>query len=106
MSQTKLPGRPKDAVDCILRMGRDNNVVLWRESTQTAVTMLYGMTGTFFTTNTRYIHPIPREVDYVPQLPVAGEGEVQIPPLTQALTLKLREGAFEGRRKAVEKQKN
>ena len=89
-----------------MRIGRENNVVMWRESTQTAVTMLYGMTGIFFTTNTRYVHPIPREQDYIPDMPDAEEGEDPLPPFTVALTNKLREGAFEGRRKAVEKQKS
>ena len=27
---------------------------------------LYGMTGTFFTTNKSYVHPYPREEDYNP----------------------------------------
>ena len=70
---------------------------MWRESTQTAVTMLYGMTGIFFTTNTRYVHPIPREQDYIPDMPDAEEGEDPFPPFTVALTNKLRGGAFEGR---------
>ena len=73
---------------------------------QTSVTMLYGMTGTFFSTDVRYVHPIPLEADYVPQLPVQAEGEPAIPALSAALISKLREGAFEGRRKAVEKQRN
>ena len=38
--------------------------------------------------------------------PIVEEGEAPHAPLTQALQIKLREGAFEGRRKAVEKQKS
>jgi Zinc knuckle len=64
------------------------------------------MTGTFLTTNERYVIPIPREADYIPILPDVEEGEAPHAPLTQALQTKLREGAFEGRRKAVEKQKS
>ena len=61
---------PEDAVDCILRTGRSNSIVTWREEMQTAVTMLYGMTGTFLPTDIRYVHPIPLKADYVPQIPV------------------------------------
>ena len=64
------------------------------------------MTGTFLTTNERYVTPIPREADYIPIIPIVEEGEAPHAPLTQALQTKLREGAFEGRRKAVEKQKS
>ena len=106
MPPKRVPEGPKDTAECMLRTGRGNNIVLWREEMQTAITMLYGMTGTFLSTNVRYVHPIPLEADYVPQLPVPAEGEPAIPPLTAALITKLREGAFEGRRKAVEKQRN
>jgi hypothetical protein len=105
MAQNKLPDRPKDTAECILKLGRENNVVLWMETMQTAATALYGMTGTFFATNMRYEHPIPTEADYVPVIPIAAVGEIQIPPITAALTLKLREGAFEGRRRAMDKQR-
>ena len=44
--------------------------------------------------------------DYLPIIPDVEEGEAPHAPLTQALQTKLREGAFEGRRKAVEKQKS
>ena len=72
---------------------------------QTQVTMLYGMTGTNFTTNKRYIQPIPREEDYVSQIPEPEVGEAPVAPITASLTSKHREGAFEGRRKAVGRQR-
>ena len=66
-------------------MGKENNVVIWKECMQTSVTMLYGMTGTFFTTNVRYVHPISKEEVYVPTMPIPAGGEIPIPPLTSAL---------------------
>ena len=51
-----MPGKkaretPKEAEECILKIGKNNNVVQWRGEMQTATTKLYGMTGIFFTTN-------------------------------------------------------
>ena len=89
MSSKKFPEMPKDAAECILRTGKSNNVVAWREHMQTQVTMLYGMTGTFFTTNRTYIQPIPREEDYVPQIPEPEDGEAPVAPITASLTSKL-----------------
>ena len=59
----------KDAAECILRIGKNNNVVQWKEEMQTTVTALYGLTGMFFTTNERYVQPFPREEDYIPDFP-------------------------------------
>ena len=47
----------KDTSECILRYGKSNNVVQWADEMQTAVTALYGLTGTFFTTDQSYIPP-------------------------------------------------
>ena len=94
---------------------------------------LYGMTGTFFTTNKSYVHPYPREEDYNPTFQTV-ETDIQttdtenkdeedesvdldnvmigpqpppVPPVlySEALIDNLRANAFEGRRKAVETQK-
>ena len=61
---------------------------------QTAVSMLYGLTGTFFTTNIRYLPPIPDEADYIPAFPEPAEGVAPHPPLPAGLITKLREGAL------------
>jgi Zinc knuckle len=130
----------KDAAECILRIGKNNNVVQWKEEMQTTVTALYGLTGMFFTTNERYVQPFPREEDYIPdfpesddedeeevgeQLDAEGEPLPAVDVAAQAvareaaanarmetkrrarekLISKLREGAYEGRRKAMEIQK-
>lgn len=130
----KKQEEPKSGAEhCMLRIGRYNNVVQWREDMQNEACGLYGMTGTFFTTNKSYVHPYPREEDYDPtfqtvevDIPTAGtENEdeedesvdlenvmigPQLPPAppavySEALIDKLRANAFEGRRKAVETQK-
>ena len=83
------------------------------------------MTGMFFTTNASHFIPYPREEDYNPATPAAGQGAdeagtdddedpeenpvrgpVEAPVvLPAALIERLRLNAFESRRKAVELQK-
>lgn len=94
-----------ETAECILKLGKNNNVVAWREAMQTEITKLYGMTGTFLTTNTRYVPPMPRDVDYAPQMPEPLPGEAAHPPLTAVIIGKLRENAFEGRRREMAKQR-
>jgi hypothetical protein len=123
----------------VLKIGKNNNVVQWKEAMQTALTAQFGLVGMFFATNERYVQPFPREEDYIPEFPesddeveeevvlVDAEGE-QLPAVEIAaqavareaaaqarrdvkrrarekLILKLREGVYEGRRKAMETQK-
>ena len=54
MPRKKTPELPKGSTECILVTGKFNNIVQWRDEMQTAVSMLYGLTGTFFTKNIRY----------------------------------------------------
>ena len=110
----------------MLKLGRQNNVVQWREEMQDEACGLYGMTGMFSSTDESHFIPYPREEDYNPDQPppVADEEDtdddasaeevlvgpapapavlpVQYPP---AFIEKLRANAFEGRRKLVEAQK-
>jgi hypothetical protein len=105
---------------------------------QNELTVLYGLTAMFFTTNERYVQPFPREEDYIPDFPDSddeeeppvlfnAEGEPLNPVDIAAqavareaaadarrevrrrargkLILKLREGAYEARRKAMETQR-
>ena len=103
----------KDAGECILRMGKSNNVVTWAEEMQTTITALYGLTGMFFETNKRYVPPLPREQDYMPAIPepdtddeFEGDEEQEEPDeIPAAVIAKLRENAYEGRRREIEKQK-
>ena len=73
---------------------------------QTEITKLYGMTGTFLTTDVRYVPPMPREIDYIPQVPEPPAGEQAPPAIPAAIIAKLRENAYEGRRRELAKQKN
>ena len=123
----------KDKADegCILQIGKNNNVVLWKEEMQLIACGLYGMTGLFFSTNERYFQPFPQEEDYNPyyvqpvttndveeedeeeeneeetEAPsVAAPAEVAVVAAVSAkLLAKLREGAFEGRRRSMELQR-
>jgi hypothetical protein len=76
MPPKKAPELPKGSTECILVTGKFNNIVQWRDEMQTAVSMLYGLAGTFFTTNMRYVPPIPDKVDYIPAFPEPAEGVI------------------------------
>jgi hypothetical protein len=55
MPQKKSNEPAQDVTGCVLRIGKNNNVVQWKEEMQTTVTALYGLAGMFFTTNERYV---------------------------------------------------
>ena len=126
----KKQEEPKAAAEpCLLKFGRHNNVVQWREEMQDEACGLHGMTGMFSSTNKSYVHPYPREKDFNPTIPTVGienedgkdegsedleDDEVLIDPAqpvaplvvhSKALIERLRANAFEGRSKAVELQK-
>ena len=130
MPQKKQEEAKTGAEACILKIGRLNNVVQWKEEMQDEACGLYGMTGMFFSTNASYVHPFPRPEEYNPALappPVAPGAEeedddigtedpddddedplapaVEPEVYSAALIAKLRANAFEGRRKAIELQK-
>ena len=100
MPPIKIPEQAKEASSgCVLRLGKSNNVVTWNEELKSTVGALYGSTANFLQTNTRYVQPLPVEADYLPPVEEGGAA------ITVALTTKLREGAYEGRRRAVAQQK-
>ena len=85
---------------CILRLGKTNNVVSWNEELKSTVGAIYGSTANFLQTNARYIqHPVV-EADYLSEL------EEGAPALPAGVITKLREGAYEGRRRAIAQQKS
>ena len=75
MPQKKASDPSKDATECILRIGKNNNVVQWKEEIQNELTELYGLTAMFFTTNERYVQPFSREEDYIPDFPDSDDEE-------------------------------
>jgi hypothetical protein len=98
----KKTGEPKEVEgQCILQLGRSNNIIQWTEDMKTSISQLYGVAGNFLTTNVRHEYPIPREEDYLPVLPAPEEGQPAIPPLPAALVTKLREFACERRNKQI-----
>ena len=98
----KKTGEPKEVEgQCILKLGKSNNIIQWTEEMKISISLLYGVAGNFLTTNVRHEYPIPREEDYLPVIPVPEEGQPPIPPLTAALVSKLREFAFERRNKQI-----
>ena len=64
MLQKKQEEPKSGAEQRMLRIGRYNNVLQWREDMHNEACGLYGMTGMFLTTNKSYVHPYPREEDY------------------------------------------
>jgi hypothetical protein len=131
MPKNKIPAAAEKTSDvCILRMGRQNNIIQWRDEMYTLLTTKYGSTGSFLMTNVAYVNPMPHERDYNPfyvEPPVPGDeeeidddeadddeeeaevGEDEAPQpeplITPALLAKLMEGAYDSRRKLILQQK-
>ena len=119
----------KSTNGCILRCGRENKAVEWREEMYNITTGLYGSTGMFSHLNRSYKFPVIQLRDYHPAHadPVADEdddasgndtdgsdadtvqGEDDEPAVapevfTDQFINKLKEGAYERRQKAIELQ--
>ena len=60
---------PKEKQECILKYGKQNNVVQWSEEMQTEVESHYGSVGEFFTTNESYRVPRVDEEELISALP-------------------------------------
>jgi hypothetical protein len=111
MPKKKASELEQDATECVLKIGKNNNVVQWREAMQTKLIAHFGLVGMFFTTNERYVQPFPRREDYVPEFPesddeveeavvlVDAEGE-QLPTVKIAAQAVAREAAAQARRDA------
>jgi hypothetical protein len=110
MPQKKASELAQDAAECVLKIGKNNNVVQWKEAMQTELTaQQFGLVGMFFTTNERDVQPFPREDDYIPEFPesddedeeaavlVDAEGE-QLPAVEIAAQAVAREAAAQARR--------
>lgn len=104
MIPPKRAVEPKDVPECILRIGKYNNVVAWNLEMRSVVGTLYGSNANFLTDNVRYVPPYPREEDYLPVNPALVEGQ-PAPIIPAALITKLREDCFTGRRKDMALQR-
>lgn len=59
------PARKEPEV-CILKMGKHNNVIEWREKMYTLATSEFGEVGTYFYTNVAFRYPFPHEMEFNP----------------------------------------
>jgi hypothetical protein len=50
----------------LLKMGKVNNVIQWREDMYNPATEEFGEVGTYFCTNVAYKYPFPHEREYNP----------------------------------------
>jgi hypothetical protein len=67
MPKNKIPAAAEKTQDVrILRMGRQNNIIQWRDEMYTLLTTKYGATGSFLMTDVAYVNPMPHERDYNP----------------------------------------
>ena len=96
----------KEPGECILTMGRYNNVVAWNLAMRDIVGKLYGDTANFLTNNERHVFPFLMEVDYIPVAPAAVEGGPLPMIATAAVLAKLREECFTSRNKNIAQQRS
>ena len=101
LSKPKRAVEAKDSSECILRIGKYNNIVAWNLEMSTYLGGLYGRTATFLITNIRYVPPLPRNEDFTMVYPVPAEGEPEAVAITAALTLKLKVTVFMTRVKSI-----
>ena len=94
----------KDAKECMLQIGKYNNVVAWNLEMRASVGAVYGNGASFLTTDVRYVPPLPREEDYLVVYPV-GEGDPPALVMPAALIADLKKDAFTGRQKEIRQQK-
>ena len=94
----------KDATECMLQIGKYNNVVAWNLEMRASVGAVYGNGASFLTTNVRYVPRLPREEDYVIVYPVA-EGDPPALAMPAALIADLKKDVFTGRQREMRQQK-
>ena len=103
---TKRAAEGKEPVECILTMGRFNNVVAWNLAMRDIVGKLYGDTANFLTNNERHVFPYPMEADYIHMPPAAVEGGPVPMIATAAVLARLREECFTSRIKNIAQQRS
>ena len=94
----------KEAKECILQIGKFNNVVAWNLEMRALTVTTFGSSATFLTTNVRFVYPLPREEDFMVAYPA---GPDDLPPLVMsaALIADCKKDAFTGRQRDIRKQK-
>ena len=94
----------KDTKQCILQIGKNNNIVAWNLEIRESIGAVYGYSGSFLFTDERFVRPLPREEDYILIYPT-GEDDLEPLPMSAALIADLKKDAFTGRAKLVRQQK-
>jgi hypothetical protein len=140
--QVEQRGKGAPVDELLLQYGPRNNIISWRDRMEEECVEMYGMTGTFFTTNKAFQIPYPLEKDFHPfpdmlqdsesesddgvyhdavapatsaedeGVNFVGPAEEPLPTLTapeidkatKSLIAKMRENAYEARRKKIELQ--
>ena len=98
----KRAAEAKDSIpECMLRIGKFNNIVPWNLEMSTSVGAVYGLTANFLLTNIRYVPPLLRDEDFTVVYPIPAEGEPEAVAVTAALTAKLKETVFTTRMKSI-----
>ena len=89
----------KDVKECMLRIGKNNNIIAWNLDIRESIGAIYGYSGDFLYSDVRFVRPLPREEDYLVVYP-DGEDDLEPLPMSAALL-----PLFTGRAKLVRKQK-
>ena len=92
----------EDAKECILQIGKYNNIVAWNLDIRKSINAVYGDSASFLYTDERYSAPLPRETDYLLAYPAGAPDAL---PMSAALIADLKKDAFTGRAKQVRQQK-
>ena len=102
MPPKRMP-ESKGVKECILQIGKNNNIVAWNLDIRESIGAVYGFSGSFLFTDERYVRPLPREEDYLLVYP-HGEDDLEPLPMSAALVADLKKDAFTGRAKLVRQQ--
>ena len=90
----------KDAKECMLQIGKYNNVVAWNLDVRASVGATYGSSALFLATDVRYVPPLPRDSDYLVTYPTG-----DAVGMSAELKADLKKDAFTSRQREMRKQK-
>lgn len=94
----------KDAKECMLQIGKYNNIVAQNLDIRESINAVYGDSASFLFTDERYVPPLPREEDFLVVYP-DGEDDLAPLPMSAALIADLKKDAFTGWAKQIRLQK-
>ena len=71
----------KNAKECILQIGKNNNIVAWNLDIRESIGAVDGYSGSFLFTDERFVRPLPLEEDYLLEYP-HGEDDLEPIPMS------------------------